>query len=526
MEVEVSKENICINKLVAEKKELIFIQNDMIVPDSKPDILNTINVAGNVCVYKKDISEDKVKIDGNINTYIMYLPDSKDDNLRALNCKLDFSESITVPGAREGMILVTNCVVKDLECKVINGRKVNVKAGVEFCIKIYSNEEVEIINKINNINDVQTLNNEFLVNSLIGNGKTVIYAKDTINIDAKDELAEILKVDIKLVDRDLKLSYNKVLTKAEAEVKIMYLTEDNRIGKVVGKIPVIGFIDIQNISEENICDINYEMKNMQFKPNSAEEHSIYVELEIESSCMAYEKRKISLIQDLYSPSTNLEFSQKRISSLSDKLEMKKEYTVQDKVQIPGLEAGNLLNVEVAPNLANTSVTESKITYSGTVDLNFIFMNANSLNSRNAKIPFEVIVDNDEKNDNINVETEIMIVGSNFDVGANGEVNAKIDMEIFTKTSKNVNMNIIDNIQVSEVQNEDEEDYNSLILYIARPGDTLWEIAKKFNSTVDELSRMNGIEDSNNIAIGQKIYIPKFNYIKKDNKDNATEQVFL
>ena len=44
MEVQVSKENICINKLVAEKKELIFVNSDMIVPDSKPDILNTYSL--------------------------------------------------------------------------------------------------------------------------------------------------------------------------------------------------------------------------------------------------------------------------------------------------------------------------------------------------------------------------------------------------------------------------------------------------------------------------------------------------
>ena len=47
MEVEVSKENICINKLVSQKKEIIFVNTDMIVPDSKPDVLNTINVTGN-----------------------------------------------------------------------------------------------------------------------------------------------------------------------------------------------------------------------------------------------------------------------------------------------------------------------------------------------------------------------------------------------------------------------------------------------------------------------------------------------
>ena len=66
----------------------------------------------------------------------------------------------------------------------------------------------------------------------------------------------------------------------------------------------------------------------------------------------------------------------------------------------------------------------------------------------------------------------------------------------------------------------------MILYIAKPGDSLWKIAKKFNSTVDELARMNGIENENEIIIGQKIYIPKFNYIKKEKIENAREQVVV
>ena len=96
MEIELSKENICINKLVSEKKELIYVEEDMIVPDTKPDILNTINVKGNVCILKKEVLQDKVKIEGDVNTYVMYLPDSKEDNLRALNCTMDFSQYISV----------------------------------------------------------------------------------------------------------------------------------------------------------------------------------------------------------------------------------------------------------------------------------------------------------------------------------------------------------------------------------------------------------------------------------------------
>lgn len=40
----------------------------------------------------------------------------------------------------------------------------------------------------------------------------------------------------------------------------MYLTEDNRINNVSTKIPIMGFIDIENINDNNICDVDYKLK--------------------------------------------------------------------------------------------------------------------------------------------------------------------------------------------------------------------------------------------------------------------------
>lgn len=525
MEVQVSKENICINKIVAEKKEVLFIDSDMIVPDSKPDILSTINTSGNICLYKKEISEDKVKIEGCINTYVMYLPDSKEDNLRGLNCNMDFSENIAVNGVREGMNLKVEYILKDIECKVINGRKIKLKASMEVTIKAFSNEEIEIVNKINNVEDIQTLEKSFNVNSLIGNGKTSVYAKDTFNVDQNDELAEILNVDIKLVDKDMKISYNKILAKAEAKIKIMYLTEDNRIGKITGKIPVVGFIDIQNVSESNICDIDYEIKNMIIKPNSSGENSIYVEIEIEESCMAYENKQINLIQDLYSPTCNLEFSQKKILSMNNIKKTQKNFSIKENINFTDIEEQNLLDVEIIPNLINTEISNSKITYSGELNINFIFNKDNSISSRNGKIPFEVSLDNENRSENIYLETEILVEDQKFEVRSGGEIEGKVDIDIESRNLKNIGMNIIDNVELSKDEKE-EEDYDSLILYIAKPGDSLWKIAKKFNSTVEEIARMNGIEDENIINIGQKIYIPKFKYIKKEKNKDEREQVAI
>ena len=53
-----------------------------------------------------------------------------------------------------------------------------------------------------------------------------------------------------------------------------------------------------------------------------------------------------------------------------------------------------------------------------------------------------------------------------------------------------------------------EDY-SVIIYVVRSGDTLWKIAKRYGSTVDDIVRVNGIENPDRINVGEKIYIPKY-----------------
>lgn len=515
MDVEVKKEKICINKLVCEKKEVIFVQNDVIVPDSKPDVLSSINMSGNVCVYKKEVQDDKIKIEGNINTYIMYLPDSKDDKLRGLNTSLDFSEFINTTGAKEGMQLEACANIKDMECKVLNGRKINIKVALEITVKIYSNEDVDIINEISNIQDIQTLQNNFVINSLVGNGNTKVYVKDTLNVDVNDEIAEILKTDINLIDNDIKISYNKILVKSEADVKVMYLTEKNKISTVKGKIPVVGFVDLQNISEENLCDVSFNIANMIVRPNGSEEHSIYVELEIEANCKAFEKKQLSLLQDLYSPSKDLNFKQRKVSTITEKTSVIKQFTITNNINMEGILSEDILDIEVRSAINKQQITKSKIVYEGELEINFIFEDGNNINSKLAKVPFDYSVENLLEDDAINVNTRTIVNNTNFDFNGS-TIKANIDMTFNIESTKNANISIIEDVQILENRHSSGQDYDSLILYIVQSGDTLWKIAKRFRSTIDDIVRTNGIENGDQIDVGQKIYIPKFKYVRKEN----------
>lgn len=224
------KENLCVNQIIGQKTEKIPVEGDVIIPDIKPDILNAIHVSGNVCVYKKEVLDGRIKIDGCICANLIYLSDTEENETRGFNTNIEFTKTVDLDDAKEGMDLEGRVAIKSMECKVLNGRKVNIKTILEVKTKVYSNENVDIINKVDEVEDVQMLNSDLNINSLIGMGTSKAYAKDTLMIDNIDDLAEILKTDINIINKDTKVSYNKVLAKADVEIKMLYLTEDNRIG--------------------------------------------------------------------------------------------------------------------------------------------------------------------------------------------------------------------------------------------------------------------------------------------------------
>ena len=54
----------------------------------------------------------------------------------------------------------------------------------------------------------------------------------------------------------------------------------------------MSFIDIEDVTEDDSYNTEYEIKNLVIKPNNVDEHSIYVEVELEVVCEVYKNQEI------------------------------------------------------------------------------------------------------------------------------------------------------------------------------------------------------------------------------------------
>lgn len=506
-----TKENVCVNQIIGQKLENIVLEGDMIVPDIKPDILSCVSSNGNVCIYKKEALDGKVRLDGSINLYIVYLADTEQEEIRGLNTTLDFSNIIDFSNMKPGFTIDEDIRIKDIECRVLNGRKIGIKVILEANIKAYSNETIEVISQIDGVEDLQLLEHYIELNSLIGEGTTKVYAKDTFVIDSTDELVEILKVDIKLLNKDTKVSYNKVLVKADAEFKILYLTESGQIKTLVNIIPVMGFIDMPNITEEHICNTKYKLRNLLVKVNNSQEHSIYVEAELELYCFAYEKKNVRIIQDLYSPKNVLTFNRKQIQTRSYKDNIKDVYQLKERMALDINPGDIILDFNLRSEILSNKIANGTIYYEVENYLDYLYQKENSrkLESKRINLPFNYSVE--LPSDEITlVETSIQPHEATVVILPDGSVEVKANLDFELETFRNEEINLIEEIDNLE---ECPKTY-SVIIYYTKKGDTLWNIAKRFNSTVDEIVEFNDIENPDKVDVGMPLFIPK--YVLKQN----------
>lgn len=480
-------ETIDVNRKVLSNSKDLEITNEVIVPDVKPDIVNIIDTNGLVYINKQEISNGSFKLEGNTESTIIYL--SGEGDVRSIRANSEFTfkqESIEI---KEDCMIKYDTQIIELSSKMLNERKVVVTAKLKIRYEIYEKSSVKFYNDFDNIEGLQKQEEVINLNSVIGYGTAKATIDEKIQVDSLDIISEILKVDINISNVESKMSYNKILAKGEANVCILYLTEDERIGKASGEFPVMNFIEIPNVKEDNICELDYKMQNIVLKFNNSDDHSFLCQAEFEIQAQVFEKRTVNIVKDLYSLKSDLEYTQSNIElELFDTAESE-IIKIDEKFEI--IDIKNVLDVDIKIDISNVNSPVAKLK---------IYSESNQKGGLIVKefdVPIMAKFES-EKNYQINIKSKEFSLETN-----NVVVQAQIEVKQESCSFRKISM--IQDVKVKESNNKD--DY-SVIVYFVKPNDTIWKIAKKFKVSPDTIIKINDLENPDLIYPGDKLYVLK------------------
>lgn len=425
------------------------------------------------------------------------------DKTRGITMTYPFTQSINIPEVKKNMKDNVQVSVRNIVYSLPNERKISIKTELVYKYAVKENAEVDILIDMEGENDIESKKIQDTFYSVIDTKQEIIDTnEDIIMSDSTPKIGEILRVGAGITNTDYKLSYNKILVKGDISLEVMYVEKDtDNIFTYTTEVPFAGMIEFESIKEEYKLDIKYSLRNLELIVN--DNNMLNAKAEVNVDAVLYEEKEITYIKDFYSTKNNLKYDAKDVVVVKNKERIVKNINAKDNIGVTDSK-NKVGSVVVSTEHLNTKVVGENLYVDGPIKLNVTFINQDTGVVEGKS--FELLVDTsiplgkDVKDNEIEVDIKAV---SKAVSNINGNVEANVNIEFVIEIE-----NIDKVVLIDEITDEDimDNELSSMYVYIIKKGDTLWDIAKKYKTTVDKIANTNNITDPNKLDIGEKILI--------------------
>lgn len=511
MNIELNKAQIMLDKILCKENININVEGELVVPDIKPDILSISNIDAEVYLRKQEVKEGRVYIEGVADISAIYIGEDARNSIKSLSNEIEFTKQLEIQNLPEDCVLNTKIQRKQIEFRVVNGRKIKVCISMEAEVIAIGKSKYSFVNEINNDDNFQYKKTDTNIVKFEKRDSQDVEINETVTLPSESlPIEEVLKATIIIKNIDYKLSYNKILAKADAIIKLIYISDSNKINveDFETTIPIMGFINSENINENAIIKIEAGIKEFTIRPiyHDSKSTSFQVESIVEMIADIYKEEKIEVISDLYNPNINLKCEYEKITIVNEKIKNKEEIEMLQGLTINELENIKILDIKPVLKIKEKKVMDSKVVLEGDIEFDVIIFNEikNIIETKKVELPYQQVLMEKRINANMDIKVEAKIERIEYKKTDDSQLQIKflISFEIEGVMEKEI-------VGISELTVSEEPllEIPSIVIYYVQKGDSLWDIAKKFRTTISELVEFNDIKEEN-ICEGMQILIQK------------------
>lgn len=518
MSLELIREVIKANQIIGENTTQIIVEHDIIVPDVNPDVSEILLMDGDIYVSSVDVLEKEVLISGDIKYKILYVSDDVEGPVKSINLDSSFSNSLDMPDSQQGMRAKVKCDIEHMEYEVLNGRKINAKSVLKIKGVLSDQVERSYINNLEGIEDVQILKKNYNINWFLGRSEVASEIKEIVEIpSAKQSIREILRTDVKIIGKDYNVTEDRVIVKGELNTSTLYLgEEDNRIQHMEHEIPFTQFVDLEGITDDSYCEVDYNITSTSFEAtedSDGELRALNCEVSLDIFVDGFEKRDVDIIEDAYSPFSRLEIDKDSFDIEELISENKSQIILKESIQIPfeKSDISEVFNVVCKPVLSEYTIDEGRVVIEGVVDNKILYISENTeepILCYEQDFPIRHEIELDNIRSDMSCDIEIDVEHCSYSMISSKEVEVRLTIGVIVKAAGRVTLPLITEVDEMRLEDTRLESTPSITIYFTQPGDSLWKIAKKYQTTIENIQRINSEENLDAIIPGKQIIISK------------------
>ncbi|AGC67152.1 peptidoglycan-binding protein LysM [Thermoclostridium stercorarium subsp. stercorarium DSM 8532] len=509
MSVELIRKPINLYQLIDEQQREELTETGIIVPDSKPDVLDVLAVDTSVIVKNREKSGKVMEISGELNFQVIYRADNQEQSIEAINVNAPWSVSCNYPAGEENIHTLVKSAVEHTNVEIVNGRKLSAKSVVKLNVKYLAIRTVEAGENVQGENVYQKadLHDIAMIEDI---GETTINVSEILELSAgKPAIEEILYSSAML--KDLKISENDTL-EAVLAINILYRPDNDstQLENEYFEIPVSKSLELDKYYTN--LSVNTVLKTLTVKPDEDLDGlltRVRVDAEINAEYILYSRENVNLVNDAYATDYDFELEKMPVTVSVEEQDITEN--VQINANIP-LECGGenleeILSVGVKPKLLSVGNDTAGVEINGCLDVFVLYGTGTDMRivrGANQEVQFTHRVALPETNARYDIDPQIQINDAGFDIASKTELGIKTDVAIKIHLSRKSEINVVTGIK--GIKPVEKKENPPLIIYYTQDGDTLWSIARKYRVSIQKIMNDNGMTEEIEPEAGQKIFL--------------------
>ena len=481
---------------------------ETIVPDVNPDVLRIICASSDICVKEKSLQTGKVRATGEVRSHIFYTAEG-DSTIWQVEGVTPFSCTADVPEAGPDDTLIAFCEVVNAQASLVNPRKLSVRTRYCLHAQVYRQDTVEFVEGVECAAEdgVNTLVQTVQPLTLVGLHERRLAINEEIRITGGNVLPtdRLYRSEVTWVTEDQKVLTNKIMLRGSACVRAVILSEkDGSLSQHVYNLPFAQIIESDNTDAGDEVTVSYLLIQKEIRLTAGADGAAVLQCSLAASAQTFVSRRVSVnvLTDLYSTAHNCELETAEVVARTGDERQNMTALISETVQAdyPAVRV-----VDVAAACECRRPTPGDTSAVGWVCFQVMYeTTTGGLCCLNRKIEAEVQLD------------KTFAKGTRLHMECNDPQATVVDEGSLCLTGKAVftcvspveqNCRQVKGCRINKQSCKTRPRRGTLILRSYDGHDTIWQIAKKYNTTSADILAANKITGESELDAGRLIIIP-------------------
>ncbi len=494
MPMEIKKDTFSFSELFTRTKCEQGVSLEVNLPDYCSDIKKILKCTVKAGISNVSVSGENVSLSGTVVTRLIYVGDNEKidcfEHTDALSC------STRVKDMPENPMIKAVTKTDYINCRALSQRRISVSGNIGVSVYVYRENKKEFPSSIDSP-DMQCKKEKKTVSELICQTEKTFDLSETVALDKdREDIGKILRSDCRVKLESKKAVADKLLIKGELCCEILYTdSENNSIVKICHSMPISQILGVGGVTDKS--DVQLSLYPSQFTVSAKNDSAGRCRLlefaaRVSALVRCRQDKETELIRDCYSTKYEIEEDYKTAEFYLCAFNGEKEIPFEEAVDFSDGEIGDIKDMWCSADECRMSGKEKGAEGECDFLLHGIYTDSNGNYRYGEKnLSAKVDVPLKEKGDKVSCDCDITVTSLSWVKEGGGRVRIKGTVLLNCYASVCSEKRFLSDIRQSE--KEKEEKYPALCICYAHKGESIWDIAKHYNTTEEQIKSENGIK---------------------------------